>query len=207
MTSARRPVKRRSYHHGDLKKTLVERAIHLLRTEGPDALTLRGVARAAGVSQAAPYRHFASRRELIGAVAEDGFRNLKETMLAHVAGQGGRAGLKGIAIAYVDFAMQNPGQYRIMFGPDLATTEDLPSLGATSRDVLGFVGEGLRGLQGAGLVGKGDVSSMAVAIWAMLHGLVMLTLDGVTNNVAPPLETLLDDATRIMMFGMAPRPD
>jgi AcrR family transcriptional regulator len=189
--SARRP-KRRSYHHGDLKDALVARAVDLLR------------ARAAGVSQAAPYRHFASRRELVGAVAEDGFRRLKAAMLAQM-GKGGRAALKGFAVAYVDFAMDNAAQYRIMFGPEMASTKDLPSLGATSREVLGFVTEGIRQLQTAGLVGKGDAASMAVAIWATLHGLVLLSLDGVTNNVAPPLERLLEDATRIMMFGMAPR--
>jgi AcrR family transcriptional regulator len=205
MPPTRKPKKRRAYHHGDLKEALVERAIHLLRTEGPDALTLRGVARAAGVSQAAPYRHFASRRELVGAVAEDGFRRLKKTMLEHVGGKGGRDALKGVAAAYVAFGMKNPAQYRIMFGPELATTADLPSLRATSRDVLGFVAEGVRGLQSAGLVGKGDAASIAVVLWATLHGLVLLTLDGVTNNVAPSLDTLLGEATRIMMFGMAPR--
>src|SRR5256885_1168332 len=134
MPRPRKP-KPRAYHHGDLKATLVECAIALLRTEGPEALTLRAVARAAGVSQAAPYRHFPDRRALVGAVAEDGFRRLQAAMLEHVGQQSGRQGLKEVAIAYVEFAHRNPAQYRIMFGPTLAKTEDLPSLGATSRGV------------------------------------------------------------------------
>lgn len=193
------------YHHGDLKAALVEHAIDLLRSKGPEALTLRGVARAAGVSQAAPYRHFPDRRTLVGAVAEEGFRRLQSAMLDRVSEKAGREGLKGVAIAYVEFAHANPAQYRIMFGPELAGTDDLPSLRETSRGVLAFVAHGIGELQKGGLIGPGDPSSMAVSTWAMLHGLVMLSLDGLTDRVAPPLAVLIDDATRIMMFGMAGR--
>nr|MDP9179551.1 TetR/AcrR family transcriptional regulator [Gemmatimonadota bacterium] len=71
---------RRPYHHGDLRQALVDAAIELLRKSGPEALTLRGAARAAGVSQAAPYRHFKDRRALVAAVADDGFRRLRLAM-------------------------------------------------------------------------------------------------------------------------------
>jgi hypothetical protein len=71
--------------------------------------------------------------------------------------------------------------------------------------VLGFVAEGIRQLQSAGLVGPGDPWLMAIATWSTLHGLVMLTLDGQTATVAPSVEALVEEATRIMMFGMAPR--
>ncbi|HET9423724.1 MAG TPA: TetR/AcrR family transcriptional regulator [Gemmatimonadaceae bacterium] len=203
-----RPAKRpSSYHHGDLKAALVEHAVAILRAEGPAALTLRGVARAAGVSEAAPYRHFADRRELVAAVAEDGFRKLQEAMFARVGQASGREGLKGFALGYVDFALANAAQYRVMFGPEVARTDDLPALRETSRGVLGFVAEGIQRLQAGGLVGPGDPWSMAVAIWGMLHGIVMLTLDGVSEGVAPPLDVLLQDATRIMMFGMAGKPE
>ncbi|MDQ3996358.1 MAG: TetR/AcrR family transcriptional regulator, partial [Gemmatimonadota bacterium] len=69
-------ARKRAYHHGDLRRALVDAAIPLLRDGGPEALTLRAVARAAGVSQTAPYRHFADRAELVAAVAESGFRRL-----------------------------------------------------------------------------------------------------------------------------------
>ena len=200
---AKRPA---SYHHGDLKTALVEHAVAILQSKGPEALTLRGVARAAGVSEAAPYRHFADRRALVAAVAEDGFRRLRAAMLERIGQKSGREGMKGFALGYIDFAMANPAQYRIMFGPELAKTDDLPGLRETSRGVLGFVAEGIRQLQAAGLVGPGDPWSMAVATWAMLHGLVLLTLDGVSEGVAPPMEVLVEDATRIMMFGMAGPP-
>lgn len=202
----RRPA--RAYHHGDLKAALVESAVAILREEGLEALTLRAVARHAGVSQAAPYRHFTDRRALVGAVAEQGFARLQHAILDGVRSSqdGGRLGLKQVAIAYVRFALANPAEYRVMFGPEVANTEDLPSLRQTGRSVLGFVAEGISQLQKAGLVGPGDPWLMAVATWSMLHGLVMLTLDGQATSVAPDVDALVEEATRIMMFGMAGRP-
>lgn len=166
---------------------------------------MRAVSKAAGVSPAAPYRHFADRRELIAAVAEAGFQRLQQTML-HAVGQArGRPALKQVALAYVTFALEHPAEYRVMFGPEVAETSDLPALRATARGVLGFVAEGIAQAQKEGAIGPGDPMLMAVATWAMLHGLVMLTLDGQTTTVAPTVEAVVEEATRIMMFGMAPR--
>jgi AcrR family transcriptional regulator len=200
----KRPAKR-AYHHGDLKAALVEAGVELLRGNGPEALTLREVARRVGVSQAAPYRHFKDRRELVAAVAERGFSRLGEAMRRAMESAGGRPGLRHVAEAYVEFGLDNPAEYRVMFGPEVAVTDDLPSLRETGRSVLGFVAEGLSGLQKAGLVGPGDPWLMAVAIWSTLHGLVMLSLDGQTAGIAPNVDELVQEATRIMMFGMAPR--
>src|SRR5215213_3394269 len=99
MVSMKRTPKRteapeRAYHHGDLRAALIRAGTELLRTEGPQALTLRAVARSAGVSAAAPYRHFADRRALVAAVAEQGFRRLQEAMLEAVQSAEGRLGLK-----------------------------------------------------------------------------------------------------------------
>jgi AcrR family transcriptional regulator len=206
MTIAR-PAKRRprTYHHGDLKAALVESAVEILRSEGLEGLTLRAVARKAGVSQAAPYRHFADRRALLAAVAERGFQRLQQAMKDAMQQGQGRLGLKGVAIAYVRFALDTPPEYRLMFGPELAVTDDLPSLRETGRSVLGFVATGIGQLQKAGLVGPGDPHLMASATWAVLHGLSILILDKQTAGVAPDVDALVEEATRIMMFGMAPR--
>ena len=197
--------RRGAYHHGDLREALVEGALDILRDDGLEALTLRAVARRAGVSQAAPYRHFTDRRALVAAVAERGFERLQETMLQRMQKAQGRGGLKMVALAYVQFGLANSAQYRVMFGPEVAITDDLPALRETARGVLGFVAEGIRQLQIAGLIGEGDPWKMAVATWATLHGLVMLTLDGQTAGVAPDVDELVEEATRIMMFGMARR--
>jgi AcrR family transcriptional regulator len=199
----RRPA--RSYHHGDLKAALVEAAAEILRKEGLEALTLRAVARKAGVSQAAPYRHFADRRALMAAVAEVGFQRLQQAMMQAMQSGQGRLGLKGVALAYIRFALDNPAEYRLMFGPEVAKTDDLPELQETGRGVLGFVAAGMSQLQQAGLIGPGDPNLMAAATWATLHGLAMLILDRQTEGVAPDMNALVEEATRIMMFGMAGR--
>jgi AcrR family transcriptional regulator len=201
----RSKVERSSYHHGDLRTALIRSAIELLRVEGPAALTLRGVARAAGVSQAAPYRHFKDRRALVAAVAEEGFRMLQGAMLDAVKRGQGREGLKQIAVAYVRFGHEHSAEYRIMFGREVARDEDLPDLRETSKAVLGFVETGVAQLQGAGLIGPGDPAAMAATAWSMLHGLVMLSLDGQTAGVGLTLDQLVNETTRIMMFGMAAR--
>lgn len=207
--SGRRSTKRapaRGYHHGDLKSALVEAAGVILRRDGLEALSLRAVARAAGVSEAAPYRHFADRRALVAAVAERGFQQLQVTMMERMRAAEGRPRLKQMALAYVEFGLANPAEYRVMFGPEVAITDDLPALRETARSVLGFVAEGIRQSQSAGLIGAGDPLLMAVTTWSTLHGLVMLTLDGQTAGIAPNVTSLVEEATRIMMFGMAPRP-
>jgi AcrR family transcriptional regulator len=205
MAAKPRSKSTRAYHHGDLKDALVRSGLDLLHTEGPAALTLRGVARAAGVSQAAPYRHFADHRALVGAVAEQGFRLLQQAMIVVVQRDTGRKGLKGVAIAYVTFGLENPALYRIMFGAEVVREADLPELHKTGSAVLGFVRHGIEELQRQSLIGPGDAGAMATALWSMLHGLVMLVLDGQTAGSGLSVAELVEETTRIMMFGMAPR--
>jgi AcrR family transcriptional regulator len=125
-------------------------------------------------------------------------------MIAGMESARGRQGLKHVALAYMNFGLENPAEYRVMFGPDMADTTDFPSLRETSRAVLGGVAEAVKQLQKEGLVGKGDAWLIAAALWSTLHGLVMLVLDGQIETLADTDE-LVEEATRIVMFGMAPR--
>src|SRR5215212_3301441 len=98
------PPRTQPYHHGDLRQALVDAAIELLREGGVDALTLRAAARRAGVSQAAPYRHFADHADLLAAVAADGFARLRDVMIQSArTATGPREGLRELARAYVRF--------------------------------------------------------------------------------------------------------
>jgi AcrR family transcriptional regulator len=206
--------KRAAYHHGDLRRALVDAAIPLLRDGGPEALTLRAVARAAGVSQTAPYRHFADRAELVAAVAESGFRRLHARLVdaarapAAALGQPpatARAGLQAIAMAYVRFALEHPAEYRVMFGGDMATLAASRRDLATARDeVFALLRGGIAMLQEQGLVREGDSRTIALTAWALVHGLVMLALDGQVSGAegASP-EELTRAATGLLMFGMA----
>lgn len=123
----------RPYHHGDLSRALVTAGRRILESEGPAAMSLRAVAREAGVSPAAPYHHFKDKGQLLDAVAEEGWRELGQAVgAARAAAAGPREALTEIGVAYVAFARQNPALYRLMYHaacdremmPDHAKDED-----------------------------------------------------------------------------------
>ncbi|HKG93971.1 MAG TPA: TetR/AcrR family transcriptional regulator [Gemmatimonadaceae bacterium] len=202
----------RPYHHGDLRRALVDAALALLREHGLEALTLRAVARAAGVSQTAPYRHFADRAALLAGVAEDGFRRLYTRMLRAVGapispGHTERSGLQRLALEYLRFALEHPAEYRLMFGDELAGHAPAalpPAFGEARESVFALLRGGIVRLQELGLVRAGDPAAMALSAWALVHGLAMLSLDGQVRRAgAPPPEELALTATDLMMHGMA----
>jgi AcrR family transcriptional regulator len=204
-------VRKQGYHHGDLRRALLSAAIPLLRKGGPEALTMRALARAADVSPMAPYRHFADRAALVAAVADDGFKRLHVQLRAAAESpeqtlrepqQTARGGLQAIALAYVQFAVAHPDEYRVMFGSELAAD---PAIAPASRnEVFAFLREGIAMLQRQKLVRAGDPQAMALTAWALVHGLAMLAIDGqVRGKGAPSMEELTLTATELLMFGMA----
>lgn len=197
----------RPYHHGDLRQALLDAALVLLRRGGTAALTLRAVAREAGVSQTAPYRHFADRSALVAGVAAVGFRALHGAMVAAVAAHGaGRKGLQELALAYVRFAVRHPEQYRIMFGAEAAECDTSDELKTAAASVRGMLTGGITQLQRAGLVGPGEPGEIALSCWALVHGVVMLSLDRQVGGAGPgDAEHLALVATELMMRGLAGR--
>lgn len=106
----------RPYHHGDLRRALIDAAQRILESEGPAGLSLRAVAREAGVSPAAPYHHFKDKGELLDAVADEGWRLLNEAMIAAREKAGSpRAAMPVLGVAYVCFAREHPALYRVMY--------------------------------------------------------------------------------------------
>src|SRR5215472_4554343 len=119
----KRPTKPRrdSYHHGDLKRALTSAALSLVAEKGPKGFTLTEAARRAGVSAAAPYRHFTDKAELLATVAEQGFRDLHADLVA--AGKGApepKARVIDLGRAYVRWAVAHPDHYRVMFGAEIS---------------------------------------------------------------------------------------
>jgi AcrR family transcriptional regulator len=197
-----------SYHHGDLRRALVDAARDLVRESGPQVLSLREVARRAGVSQTAPYRHFADRRALVAAVATEGFRDLNTRILKAVhTAENGKQALRVVAEQYVAFAVDRESEYRLMFGSELAHSDDLAELGQASRAVFDLLRSGISELKEQSLIADRSVDDVAVTCWATMHGLVMLVLDGQVpggdgkrNAIA-----LVHASTEILMHGMARR--
>ncbi len=106
----------RPYHHGDLSRALVDAARRILEAEGPTALSLRAVAREAGVSPAAPYHHFKDKTELLEAVAHEGWEKMNQEIVeARRTAPTALDALNTIGVAYVNFARDNPALYRLMY--------------------------------------------------------------------------------------------
>ena len=132
--------KKVSYHHGSLRDALIRSAREILESEGYEALTLRAAARRAGVSQAAPYNHFADKAALLAAIAALGFKEFAAAMRREMsAAEDPQARLNATGIAYVAFATSNPGLFKLMFGSSVLQTSgdaDLDAARISAYEVL-----------------------------------------------------------------------
>jgi AcrR family transcriptional regulator len=167
-----------TYHHGDLRAALVRAAIELLEESGKTELSLRAVARRAGVSPAAPYRHYADREALASAVAAVGYHELAERLAAAHPSPSTPEQLASVAIAYVQFALERPALFRIMFGEpcDRDNDERVAATAAVSQYVRAIVERTFP---------QADPDALATAIWALVHGLACLHLDGKLDSSTP----------------------
>lgn len=192
------------YHHGDLRRALLEAAHEMIKKRGPAGLTLRAVARAADVSHAAPYHHFADKDALLAAVAEDGFDALRESVGAKSATADSPArAMQQAAVAYVVFAIEHPNLFRVMFGPQLADKSAYPSLQTAARATYGAIEGGLRSCVPLG-TSSSAVAEMAVASWAATHGLAMLLVDRQLGTVGTDeAEEVARQVTDVLWVGLA----
>lgn len=170
-----RTRERTPYHHGDLRKALLAAAAELLDEGGTDAVSLRECARRAGVSHAAPYRHFATKEALLFALADEGFEWLAdagdEAMRAIPEAKAVER-LDAYGVAYVHFAVEHPARFRLMFAAALE-----PPAGSAQMNG-GRAYARLRECVRAVVGDVDDLDAAAAAYWALPHGLAMLILDG-----------------------------
>ena len=171
---------KRPYHHGDLRRALVEEAIRIVGEAGVDALTLRAVGGRVGVSRTALYRHFADKAALLGAVALEGFRTLRCDLDAALAAAGRAGGepLAALAEAYVRFGTAHPAHYRVIFGPGAKGRERDPALVREGHATFAVLVDAIAAGQAAGRLAPADPVRTAQVVWSLVHGLVMLGGDG-----------------------------
>lgn len=168
------------YHHGDLHRALIDAALDLIEREGAQALTLRAAARLAGVSQAAPYRHFPDKDALLAAVAEDGLRALATWMREATAAHGGDSPrrLQALGVAYVKFAVAHTAHFRVMFTAVAKEMDAYPSLAEASDAVFALLLDAIQQGQQGGAVRMGSPKELALAAWSIVHGLAELEIGG-----------------------------
>ncbi|RWB94746.1 MAG: TetR/AcrR family transcriptional regulator [Mesorhizobium sp.] len=169
----------RPYHHGDLRRVVIETALDMLREEKGWQFTLREVARRAGVSHAAPYKHFPDKAALLAEIAMIGFDRLRDSLSAakSEAPKTLRDEIAPIARAYVAFGTDNPALYRLMFSAEEGKAVGM-HLNERALAVFDVLLEILRRGQAAGSIRKRPIEGQAAAAWGLVHGMTMLAIDG-----------------------------
>lgn len=165
-----------SYHHGDLRAALLTTAMQML--ESGETFSLRAIARNAGVSPTAPYRHFPDRDALESALAVQGFGDLKHDLTAGRELPTSIADLAEFGVAYVDFAMRRPALFRLMFGNPCDDSDD--DRVKAADEVHELLAQAL-----AGVAPESDTTALACAGWGLAHGLAFLHLDGKLSANSP----------------------
>lgn len=159
----------RSYHHGDLRRAVLDAAIEVITAEGPGAVSLRDLARRAGVSHAAPAHHFKDKAGLLTALAVEGYE-----LLAAAFGEAlgaGSARLEELGVRYVRFALDHPAHFEVMFRPDLHH-RDAPELVAAQERTGRVLRDGVAAMPAAR---RGDDTGLAtIAAWSLAHGFATL---------------------------------
>ncbi len=160
----------RAYHHGDLRNALLDAARKILDEESLAHLSLRAVARRAGVSHAAPYRHFPNHEALLVEIAIEGFVELKSELSAASVATGAESDrIAKIGAAYMRFVARRPEVASLMFGAQLPNRDAFPALGAAADAIGTEIGAALHD------------SALGLAVWAAVHGLAMLILRNVID--------------------------
>ncbi len=166
-------VDARKYHHGDLRRALAEAALRIVQRDGLPALSLRAVAREAGVSPAAPYHHFHDKQELMMAVGQEGFRRLTVVMEAAIAAAAcPQAALSAIGVEYVCFARQNPELYTLMW--DCSRLEGATPEIDSEKDCYNLLEQTIIA---AGVAPADDTVKLklaGIAMWTKAHGLAVM---------------------------------
>jgi AcrR family transcriptional regulator len=206
-----KPKRKRAdtYHHGDLRRALIDAAAHALEHQRAEDLSLRALGRALGVSPRAPYRHFETKEELLAAVAVQAFGAFAAFATPRVATAGSDpiARLRAVAEAYVLFAVDRPAAFGVMHAPYATVKENAPDLVRAREDghraIMDIITEG----QAAGLLRAGDPMHLALLFWSTSHGLAVLLTEGQLGRFDRPIEAakLAAMVSGLLLEGLLPR--
>lgn len=184
-----------AYHHGHLREALLAAARGLIDEAGVEALTLREVARRAGVTTGAPYHHFADKAALVAALARQELEDLDRAAEAALAGiDDPREQLRALGVAYVMYAVERPAEFRLMFRPELGAPFGMKDPATTP--VFRLLIRVVAACRAAAGLAEADQSITAITAWSLVHGLAALLIDG-------PLFALAADRERVHALAVA----
>ena len=177
LRTGKKPAK--PYHHGDLRRALLDEALRTIQAQGVEHLTLRTVGARLGVSRSALYRHFADKQSLLATVGKEGFGKLRQALADAWEGNGhGRCGFDAMHRAYLKFAVAYPSHYRVMFGGFIESAAKDDHFMAEARGAFQVLVNALVEQQNAGDIRRDDPVLMARFVWALVHGTALLFIDG-----------------------------
>jgi AcrR family transcriptional regulator len=198
-----------SYQHGDLKEALIQGGLKLLTEQGLTGFSLRAAAQLAGVSHAAPYRHFADKQALVAAIAERGFRTLTASMKEELAASkatGAMDKLFALGVGYVRFGTRHPDYLRVIFGS--AVGDEAPAeLRAAATEAYLALRDVVEAGLATGELRGGDPELVSLSCWSMVHGLSTLLSSGPVQLPTDPtaLRNLVVANLRLLGQGILAR--
>ena len=185
-----------TYHHGNLKDALITAGLEILSEQGMEGLSLRKVAKKVGVSHTAPYNHFADKQALLAAISTAGHEQLYQTLSSTF--EAVRASSSEIILeiswAYLQFALDDPGRFKLMFSGALEVEMDHPQFVEISQKNITLLEEIIVFCQNEGQLAAGPTERLAIKIWSSVHGFVNLMLE----NQFPP-EYIQDQSVRDLL--------
>ena len=194
-----------TYHHGNLRQTLLREARASLKEKGVDKLSLREVARNAGVSHAAAYHHFKDKTALVAAVAVAAFGELEAVMQAVPRDDDTPERLEALMRGYVTFALDYPDEFRLMFSPQLRSDEVRTEVESAGRATYALIVGTLASLKAEGRLKPADPERAAITAWSAAHGLAALMLDGPLYRNAQTgadREALISSSVEHLLLGL-----
>ena len=177
------------YHHGDVRNVLLQQAENILTNEGPAGLSLRRLARLTGVSEAAPYRHFDGKDGILAAVAIAAFERFAEQLeSAAESHPNHEERIMALGAAYVQFAVENPQHFRLIFGRERPPLDQYPELRDAADNAFDVLQRAVTSVDRKAEMTLAEAASAynrALAAWSRAHGIAMLVIDGM---IVPPAD-------------------
>ncbi len=193
----------RTYHHGDLRASLVDEAAAMISEAGTASVTMRAIGSRLGVSRGAPYRHFPDKTALLVAVAVAGFKRLNRRLGASDTGASPSSveQLRRMGEQYVRFALEHPAHYRLMYGKEALARQDQPELRKAAGALLENLVDVIRVHQQRGEIEAGDPRAQAYVAWSAVHGLASLLIERqIDPNV--DVDELIRQTTQTLLRGL-----